>query len=77
MAIIGAVSVHATCAYALLMRRVFSQILLVDTDTSRLQFEAQVQELSDAAFLSTTRVCCATSVEAGQFNIIVITAVAK
>lgn len=75
IAIIGAGSVGATCAYALLLRRISSQILLVDTDASRLQ--AQVQDLSDAAFLSSTRVRSATSAEAGQCNIIVITAGAK
>lgn len=75
IAIIGAGSVGATCAYALLLRRICSQILLVDTDIPRLQ--AQVQDLSDAAFLSSTRVCSATPTEAGQCNIIVITAGAK
>jgi L-lactate dehydrogenase len=75
IAIIGAGSVGATCAYALLLRRISSQILLVDTDTSRLQ--AQVQDLSDAAFLSSTRVRSATATEAGQCNITVITAGAK
>jgi L-lactate dehydrogenase len=75
IAIIGAGSVGATCAYALLLRRICSQILLVDTDITRLQ--AQVQDLSDAAFLSSTRVRSATPAEAGQCDIIVITAGAK
>jgi L-lactate dehydrogenase len=75
IAIIGAGSVGSTCAYALLLRRVSSDILLFDTDTIRLQ--AQVQDLSDAAFLSNTRVRSSTAAEAGQCNIIVITAGAK
>lgn len=75
IAIIGAGSVGSTCAYALLLRRVSSDILLFDVDKTRLQ--AQVQDLSDAAFLSNTRVRPSTAAEAGQCNIIVITAGAK
>lgn len=75
IAIIGAGSVGSTCAYALLLRPISSQILLVDTDTARLQ--AQVQDLSDAAFLSNTTICPSTPAEAGQCNIIVVTAGAK
>jgi L-lactate dehydrogenase len=75
VAIIGAGSVGATCAYALLLRRVSSEILLVDTDVPRLQ--AQVQDLSDAAFLSNTKVHAGTTSEAGQCSVIVITAGAK
>ena len=40
IAIIGAGSVGSTCAYALLLRPISSQILLVDTDTARLQAES-------------------------------------
>jgi L-lactate dehydrogenase len=75
IAIIGAGSVGSTCAYALLLRPIASDILLVDTDDLRLR--AQVQDLSDAAFLSNTKICPSTPVEAGQYNIIVITAGAK
>jgi L-lactate dehydrogenase len=75
VAIIGAGSVGATCAYALLLRRTVSEILLVDTDAPRLT--AQVQDLADAAFLSDTRVRAATPAEAGQSSIVVITAGAK
>jgi L-lactate dehydrogenase len=75
IAIIGAGSVGATCAYALLLRPIASEILLVDTDEVRLR--AQVQDLSDAAFLSNTKIRASSSVEAGQCNIIVITAGAK
>jgi L-lactate dehydrogenase len=75
IAIIGAGSVGATCAYALLLRRICSDVLLVDTDIPRLN--AQVQDLSDAAFLSNTKVRSASFSEAGQSNVIVVTAGAK
>lgn len=75
IAIIGAGSVGSTCAYALLLRPIASDILLVDTDTLRLR--AQVQDLSDAAFLSNTKIRASTPADAGQCNIIVITAGAK
>ena len=75
IAIIGAGSVGSTCAYALLLRPIASDILLVDTDDTRLR--AQVQDLSDAAFLSNTKIHSSTPVQAGQCNIIVITAGAK
>jgi len=75
IAIIGAGSVGSTCAYALLLHRVSSEILLVDIDTTLLQ--AQVQDLSDTAFLTNTQVRSSTFVEAGQCDIIVITAGAK
>jgi L-lactate dehydrogenase len=75
IAIIGAGSVGSTCAYALLLRPIASEILLVDTDEVRLR--AQVQDLSDAAFLSDTKIRASSPTEAGQSNIIVITAGAK
>jgi len=75
IAIIGAGSVGSACAYALLLRPVASDILLVDTDALRLH--AQVQDLSDAAFLSNTKIRPSTPIQAGQCNIIVITAGAK
>ena len=75
IAIIGAGSVGSTCAYALLLRRITSEILLVDIDTALLN--AQVQDLADAAFLSNTKIFASTFAEAGQCDIIVITAGAK
>jgi L-lactate dehydrogenase len=75
IAIIGAGSVGSTCAYALLLRPIASEILLVDIDQLRLH--AEVQDLSDAAFLSNTAIRAASPAEAGQCNIIVITAGAK
>ena len=75
IAIIGAGSVGSTCAYALLLRRISSEVLLIDIDTVLLT--AQVQDLSDAAFLSNTQIRASTFSEAGQCDIIVITAGAK
>jgi L-lactate dehydrogenase len=75
IAIIGAGSVGSTCAYALLLRRISAEVLLVDIDSSLLH--AQVQDLSDAAFLSNTAIRASTFTEAGQCNIIVVTAGAK
>ncbi|KAI8584896.1 lactate dehydrogenase/glycoside hydrolase [Geranomyces variabilis] len=71
----GGGSVGATAAYALLLRRVASEIVLVDLDQARC--EAQVLDLSDAAFLSDTSIRAGTSKEAGQCDIVVITAGAK
>ncbi|KAJ3144779.1 hypothetical protein HDU86_001497 [Geranomyces michiganensis] len=71
----GGGSVGATAAYALLLRRVASEIVLVDLDQARC--EAQVLDLSDAAFLSDTSIRTGTSKEAGQCDIVVITAGAK
>jgi L-lactate dehydrogenase len=58
----------------LVLRCINSQIPLVDMDATRLQ--AQV-DLSDTAFLSSTRVRFATAAEAVQCNIVVITTGAK
>ncbi|KAJ3184335.1 hypothetical protein HDU85_001640 [Gaertneriomyces sp. JEL0708] len=71
----GAGSVGATVAYAILLRKCASEILLVDLDAERCQ--AQVLDLSDAAFLSDTRVRVGTYREAGQCDVIIITAGAK
>jgi len=75
VAIIGAGSVGSTCAYALLLRRITSEVLLVDIDERLLI--AQVQDLADAAFLSNTKIRAASFSEAGQCDIVVITAGAK
>jgi L-lactate dehydrogenase len=63
--------VGLTRAYSLLLRRITVQILPVDTHTSRLQ--APVEDLSNAAFLSSTRVRSATAKEAVKCNITIIT----
>ena len=75
IAIIGAGSVGSTCAYALLLRRISSEILLVDIDTALLH--AQVQDLADAAFLSNAKILASSFAEAGQCDVIVVTAGAK
>src|ERR1700730_3110622 len=75
VAVIGAGSVGATIAYALLMRKVASEILLVDIVPEVIN--GQVLDLSDSAFLSSTVIRGGTYQEAGQCDVIVITAGAK
>jgi L-lactate dehydrogenase len=75
VAVIGAGSVGATIAYALLMRKVASEILLVDIVPEIVH--GQVLDLSDSAFLGSTIIRGATFEEAGQADVIVITAGAK
>jgi L-lactate dehydrogenase len=75
VSIIGAGNVGATIAYSLILRRVCSDVLLVDTDAAKC--EAQVLDIQDVAFLNDTRIRTGTFREAGQANIIVITAGAK
>lgn len=75
IAIIGAGSVGSNIASFLLLRRIAPIILLVDTDHPLCR--AQVLDLSDAAFLSNARIRSATHAEAGQADIIIISAGAK
>lgn len=75
VAVIGAGSVGATIAYALLMRKVASEILLVDIVPEVVS--GQVLDLSDSAFLGSTVIRGGTYEEAGQCDVIVITAGAK
>lgn len=75
VAIIGAGSVGATIAYAVMLRDVASEILLVDVVPEAVR--GQTLDLSDANLVTTTRIRSATSQEAGQADIIVITAGAK
>ncbi|KAG2186063.1 hypothetical protein INT43_002501 [Umbelopsis isabellina] len=75
VAVIGAGSVGATIAYALLMRKVASEILLVDIVPEVVN--GQVLDLSDSAFLGSTVVRGGTYKEAGQCDVIVVTAGAK
>ena len=75
LAIIGAGSVGASIAYAAIMKSVAHDILLVDINQERC--EGEVLDLSDAAFLSDSRIKAGTFKEAGQCDIIVITAGAK
>jgi len=75
VAIIGAGSVGATVAYALLLRKTCSEILLVDVVEDAVR--GQVLDLADSAFLSSTHVRGANFKEAGQCDVVVVTAGAK
>jgi L-lactate dehydrogenase len=75
VAIIGAGSVGSNIASFLLLRRIVPTILLVDID--QVACNAQVLDLSDAGFLSNAHIRSATPAEAGQADIIVISAGAK
>jgi L-lactate dehydrogenase len=74
-AIIGAGSVGAAVAHSLLLRNVASEILLVDIDSQRCN--AQVQDLSDSAFLSGSTVKRCEYGEAANCDINIIAAGAK
>jgi L-lactate dehydrogenase len=75
VAVIGAGSVGATISYALLIQKISSEIILVDIVEEVVQ--GQVLDLSDANFISSTKVRGGTYQEAGQCDIIIITAGAK
>lgn len=77
IAIVGAGDVGATIAYSLIMNPVAGDILLVDPKEE--VRDAQIQDLSDATFHgnTSTRVRAGTHKEAGQCDIIVMTAGAK
>jgi len=75
VAIIGAGSVGATIAYALLLQKISSEIVLVDIveETAR----GQVLDLSDAGFVTSARIRQGNFQEAGQCDIVIVTAGAK
>ena len=77
IAIIGAGDVGSTLAYTLLQNPICTEVLLVDPKTDLL--EAQVRDLGDATYggRSATRVRAGTHKEAGQADIVVVTAGAK
>jgi L-lactate dehydrogenase len=77
IAIIGAGDVGCTLAYTLIQNPICAEVLLIDPKTELLQ--AQVRDLSDATYggRSATRVRAGTHKEAGQADIVVITAGAK
>ncbi|KAI7857466.1 lactate dehydrogenase B [Circinella umbellata] len=75
VAIVGAGSVGATIAYAIMLRDVASEIMMVDVAPDVVR--GQVLDLSDANMITSTKVRGATSKEAGQADVIVITAGAK
>lgn len=77
IAILGAGSVGSAIAYALILNPIAGDILLVDPQEE--MRDAQVKDLSDATFHGNTecRVRAGTHKEAGQCDIVVITAGAK
>lgn len=77
IAIVGAGDVGAAAAYALILGAVAGQVMVVDTK-ERLR-DGQVLDLADAAHRgnSGVRVCAGTHEDAGQCDIVVITAGAK
>lgn len=77
IAILGAGEVGSTIAYSLILNPVAGEILMVDPKEEAR--DAQVQDLSDATFHgnTTTQVRAGTHKEAGQCDIIVVTAGAK
>ena len=75
IAIVGAGSVGSAIAYSLLLRQVVADILLVDID--HVMCQAQVQDLSDATFLSNVRIRQGNLDDARKADIIIITAGAK
>jgi L-lactate dehydrogenase len=77
IAVIGCGDVGATLAYTLILQSICSEVLLVDPKQTLLQ--GQVRDLSDATYRggSGTKVRAGTHAEAGQADIVVITAGAK
>ncbi|PKS13048.1 hypothetical protein jhhlp_000389 [Lomentospora prolificans] len=75
IAIVGAGDVGAACAFACIMNHVAGEILLIDVKESFR--DAQVLDLGDAAYRGTPSVRAGTLQEAGQCDIVVVTAGAK
>lgn len=75
VAIVGAGAVGASLAYALMFKNICSEILIVDINPEIVR--AQVLDLADAACVSHTSIRAATAEEAGQVDIIVVSAGAK
>jgi L-lactate dehydrogenase len=77
IAIIGCGDVGSTLAYALLLNPIVNDVILVDPKTALLH--AQVRDLNDATYRGTTatRVRAGTHKDAGQADIVIITAGAK
>lgn len=73
IAVIGAGAVGTTTAYALLLKNLASEILLVDKTDAKA--EGEVLDLQDAIpFSETSEVCHATLKEASKADILIITA---
>jgi L-lactate dehydrogenase len=77
IAVIGCGDVGSTLAYALLLNPICNDVILVDPKTELLH--AQVRDLNDATYRGTTatRVRAGTHKDAGQADIVIITAGAK
>ena len=77
IAVIGAGEVGSTIAFSLILNTISGDILLVDPKEEAR--DAQVQDLSDATYHGNTATCvrAGTHKEAGQCDIVVITAGAK
>ncbi len=75
IAIVGCGDVGAACAFACIMNHVAGEIIMVDIKESFR--DAQVLDLADAAYRGTPSVRAGSYEEAGQCDIIVVTAGAK
>ena len=77
IAIVGAGEVGAATAFALLRGSLYSELLLIDVKPEKR--DGQVRDLSDACYAedSTTRVRAGTLKEAGECDVVVITAGSK
>lgn len=76
IAIIGAGAVGSTTAYALMLNQIPANIMLVDTDEQRCKGE--VLDLSDAlSFCPAATIAQATAKDAGQADIIIVSAGAR
>ena len=72
VAIIGSGSVGSSVAFALTQSKVCSEILLCDIDEKRR--DGEVLDLTDGAWVSDTRVRAGSFTEAGECDIVCITA---
>lgn len=72
VAIVGVGSLGSSIAFALVMRQSVSEILLVDLSTELLQ--GQVLDLNQASFGTSTLVRAGTLKEAGQSDVVIMTA---
>jgi L-lactate dehydrogenase len=77
IAVIGCGDVGSTLAYTLLLQPICTEVILVDPKKELLQ--AQVRDLNDATYRggSGVKVRAGTHADAGQADIVVITAGAK
>nr|BAD38922.1 lactate dehydrogenase A [Rhizopus arrhizus] len=75
VAIVGAGAVGASTVYALMFKNICTEIIIVDVNPDIVQ--AQVLDLADAASISHTPIRPGSAEEAGQADIVVITAGAK